>query len=743
MSDRKAQKGDGMSEITIGELEGISSDFIPAEYRPDKGDRHAFMNPPPGADGYRRLKAQEIEVLAKNGNTAEDWGEILVRKGFSPDLVINCDFFGRVYLGDMRPQYISYNDLSLPVGLRNSTIISCVIGDNVAIRDVHYLSHYLVSPNCILFNVDELICTNHAKFGNGIVKEGEGEDVRIWLEVGNENEGRKILAFEGLIPADAYLWSKYRDDEALMGALKELTDRGFSKKRGFYGEIGENCVIKNCSIIKDVKVGPYAYVKGANKLKNLTILSSKEERTQIGEGVELVNGIVGFGSRIFYGSKAIRFVTGRNTQLKYGARLLNSVLGDNSTVSCCELLNNLIFPFHEQHHNNSFLIATTILGQSNIAAGATIGSNHNSRAPEGEILAGRGFWPGLCTNFKHNCRFASFTLVAKGSYSHELNIAYPFSLVSTSREDERVRVSPAYWFVHNMYAMARNSWKFRKRDARAVKVQNVELEFLAPDTVQETLLAMDRLELLRGRLALGGRAEEGECAAEGRRLLSDPGADDPALDDPMLMKGYGGLVEKPARGWRYYRDFCLYFAAKTLVDFFRTEAQAGLGAFIAKAVALKAVPDSLSWVNLGGQLVAAGDLAALKADIVSGAIKDWEGVHARYDSLWNSYPERKARYAVGVLERLLGRDAAALDAEAWGKILQGAGATFRLIRDSSYASRKKDYDDPFRKMSYDNEAEMTAVLGKFDDNSFLKDISRQTAEYEALFASMLDQAEPS
>jgi hypothetical protein len=40
-------------------------------------------------------------------------------------------------------------------------------------------------------------------------------------------------------------------------------------------------------------------------------------------------------------------------------------------------------------------------------------------------------------------------------------------------------------------------------------------------------------------------------------------------------------------------------------------------------------------------------------------------------------------------------------------------------------------------MSYDNEAEMTAVLGKYDDNSFLKDISKQTAEYEALFASRL------
>ena len=57
---------------------------------------------------------------------------------------------------------------------------------------------------------------------------------------------------------------------------------------------------------------------------------------------------------------------GDHCNLKCGARLINSVLGDNSTVSCCEMLSNLIFPGHEQHHNNSFLIAACIKGQSNM-----------------------------------------------------------------------------------------------------------------------------------------------------------------------------------------------------------------------------------------------------------------------------------------------------------------------------------------------------------------------------------------
>ncbi len=240
--------------------------------------------------------------------------------------------------------------------------------------------------------------TNHAKFGNGIIKDGESEDVRVWIDVMNEAGGRSILPFDSMITADAYLWAAYRDDTVMTEKLADITQKQYGSLRGAYGVVGSGATIKSCSVIKDTAIGSCAYIKGANKLKNLTIHSSSEEPTQIGEGVELVNGIVGYACNIFYGAKAVRFVIGRNCSLKYGARLIHSVLGDNSTVSCCEMLNNLIFPVHEQHHNNSFLIASLIQGMSNMAAAATIGSNHNSRANDGEIRAKRGFWPGLAVS---------------------------------------------------------------------------------------------------------------------------------------------------------------------------------------------------------------------------------------------------------------------------------------------------------------------------------------------------------
>ena len=190
-----------------------------------------------------------------------------------------------------------------------------------------------------------------------------------------------------------------------------------------------------------------------------------------------------------------------------GHRLINSFLGDNSTISCCEVLNNLIFPAHEQHHNNSFLIASVVMGQSNMAAGATIGSNHNSRANDNEIQAGRGFWPGLCTSVKHSCRFASFTLLSKSDYPAELDIPLPFSLLNNNVTKDQLEIMPAYWWLYNMYALARNTWKFQNRDKRVSKAQHIEFDAFAPDTMEEVFNALRLLEIWTAKAALLHKGE--------------------------------------------------------------------------------------------------------------------------------------------------------------------------------------------------------------------------------------------
>jgi len=730
-----------MSDINKNQIDLISKNFIPKEFIPSEKDQFFYRNKKAGKIQCRKLYANEIEILIKNNNFAENWNEIMVTDQFDPNLVKNCEFFGRITIGRLTPLYLEYHDLKLPVGISNSTIISCDIGDDVVIRDVHYLSHYIIENQCILFNIDEMITTDHSKFGNGVIKEGEDESVRVWIEISNENEGRKVLPFESMIPADAYIWSKFRNDKKLMNQLQKITDKSVDKKRGYYGTIGKNSIIKNSRIIKDVNIGENAYIKGANKLKNLTILSSKDEPSQIGEGVELVNGIIGYGSKIFYGSKAVRFVTGRNTQVKYGARLINSILGDNSTVSCCEILNNLIFPFHEQHHNTSFLIATTIMGQSNIAAGATIGSNHNSRSPDGEIIAGRGFWPGLCTDFKHNCKFASFVLIAKGSYQNELNIQYPFSLVSIDKTDNMVTIMPGYWFLYNMYAMARNTNKFKKRDKRKVKIQNIEFDSFAPDTISETLTAIERIEYLIGEKLIKDTGKDKitkeEAIKHAKEYISnDNNIGKITLLDKSSVKKTGAKIIKPLKGLKAYKEICLYFSLNNIISFFNIDINTDFSDFINKLKSIYNKKLHTKWWNIGGQIICNEDLENIKDDIKNDKLSSWDDIHNSYNEAWQIYPEQKTRYAVYVLEKIIEKQLNNITKEEWNKIFDAVIEISNKICSLSISSREKDYTDPFRKMQYENNKEMEAVLGKISDNSFLKELKEQTATFNKILNAL-------
>src|SRR5215831_4332021 len=560
-----------IQKIPIGSL---GYNFVSPEYIPKGKDEYYLRNiQNRNSIHYRNLTAFEIEVLVRNRNTSDDWNCVLVSDAFNPELVKNCKFFGVVRIGKLEALYLSFHDIRLPVGLYNSTIISCDFGDNVVIDNVNYMSHYIAGNEVIIVNVNELTVSDHAKFGNGILKKGEDESIRIWLEVCNENAGRSVIPFNGMLPGDAYLWSRCRDDEVLMTRFKEFTQKKFDNKRGYYGKIGDRTVIKNTKIVKDVWIGSDAYIKGANKLKNLTISSSPEEKSQIGEGVELVNGIVGFGCRIFYGVKAVRFILASNSQLKYGARLINSYLGNNSTISCCEVLNSLIFPAHEQHHNNSFLCAALIMGQSNMAAGATLGSNHNSRAADGELIAARGFWPGLCVSLKHNSKFATFSLVAKGDYSYELNIPIPFSLVSNDLTNDRLVVVPAFWFMYNMYALARNRVKYADRDKRSEKIQLIEVDYLAPDSVNEIFSSLELLKKFTGAAYSKQNRKnlsDKEILLMGERLLEEK---DSLVDElEILAEGFENshrktVLEKVLPAYGIFKELITFYGVKQLTNF--------------------------------------------------------------------------------------------------------------------------------------------------------------------------------
>ena len=714
------------NEIVKKSLASLGYDFVPNDYLNTEQDEYYLRNiQNRNGINYRQLTAYEIEVLVRNSNTSDNWNKILVSDAFNPELVKNCKFFGLVRIGKLEAFCLTFSDLSVPVGLYNSTIISCDFGDNVVIHNVNYLSHYIIGSEVIVTNVNELATTAYAKFGNGIIKDLEEESVRIWMELCNENGGRSVIPFNGMLAGDAWFWTRFRDDQKLLDRFKEMTEAKFDRKRGYYGKIGDRTVIKNCKIVKDVWVGSDAYLKGANKLKNLTINSGPEGKSQIGEGCEMVNGIMGYGCRAFYGVKAVRFIMASNSSLKYGARLINSYLGDNSTISCCEVLNSLIFPAHEQHHNNSFLCAAMVMGQSNIAAGATIGSNHNSRSADGEIIAGRGFWPGLCVSLKHNSRFASFTIIAKGDYPAELNIPIPFSLVNNDITNNQLVIMPAYWFMYNMYALERNAYKYIDRDKRKERLQYIEYSYLAPDTINEILETIKLLQQYTGKaFLLNANKDLNPTAAQsitaGKKLLEE---NNPLVNDlEILGENFENskrriLLVKVLQSYQVYKQMIQLHAANCIMEITSSKKIKSLAELQA---ALPGKMQLNKWVNVGGQLMPEEEVNLVKKKIKSGKLNSWDEVHEFYGQQSNLYSTQKIAHALAALKEVTGVKFSNISTAQLSDLFTTVINTKQWMTDGIYSSREKDYTNPFRQMVYDSKEEMDAVTGKLEDNTFIK-----------------------
>ena len=704
-------------------VHALGYNFIPAQYIPQGEDEYYLRNHQNRSGiTYRTLTSQEVETLVRNNNTSDNWNHVLVSEQFNATLVRNCTFFGLVRIGKLEPLYLEFHSVQFPVGLYNSTIISCDIGDNVVIDNVGYMSHYIIGNGVIIVNVNELVTTNYTKFGNGIVKEGEDESVRIWMELCNENGGRSVIPFSGMLPGDAYLWTRHRTDLKLHEKFKQFTEKQLEVKRGYYGKIGDRTVIKHCKMIKDTWVGSDAYLKGANKIKNVTVNSDAQRMSQIGEGCEIVNGIIGYGCKLFYGVKAVRFVMASHSQLKYGARLINSYLGDNATISCCEVLNSLIFPSHEQHHNNSFLCAALIMGQSNLAAGATIGSNHNSRAADGELIANRGFWPGLCVSLKHNSKFASFTMIAKGDYNYEINNPFPFSLISNQEHNNTLTIMPAYWFMYNMYALARNASKYAERDMRTHKIQLLEFDYLAPDTANELIYAIQLIQQSTG--AAWYRQQNidlptiKKCQAKGTELLSlhkEVVHNLQVTINDVENSSRTVLLLKVSQAYDSYVTMLEYYCTHTITKYCLTHHIKG-----SAVKALLSTKHNLTqWHNVGGQLITTSSIKSLLIGIKKGTVHSWQDIRTYYKNEGNTYELQKLHHALATYQLYYAQPNVAV-ITMLTHITTHATHVNKLILDNIIASRAKDYTNPYKLMTYNNASEMDAVIGKLDDNSFIK-----------------------
>jgi hypothetical protein len=294
---------------------------------------------------------------------------------------------------------------------------------------------------------------------------------------------------------------------------------------------------------------------------------------------------------------------------------------------------------------------------------------------------------------------------------------------------------PAYWWMYNMFALARNSWKFQNRDKRIHKNQNIEFDPFAPDTIEEIFNARTLLEIWTAKASLlaDGKSVKGksekELAAIGKKLLSGKEADIDKLEilgEKMENTKRKVLILKPWKAYHSYGDILHYYGIKNLMDYMTANPQSS---FSLMCKNLKGTRKD-NWVNLGGQLMQKEDLDNLRADIGSGKLKSWKDIHKKYNDLWAKYKTDKQKHAFATICELYGVEK--LTPAIWDSALDKTIDIQKFISDQVFSSREKDYENHFKQTTFRNKDEMTAALGLVEENSFIVQVRKETDDFEAL-----------
>ncbi len=682
----------------------------------------------------RSLKKSEIEILINNHNSAESWDMVYVSEVFNVSGIINCNFSGTIYIGIINEKSVNLNGLHLKSGLINSSFHNCVISDGCIVKNCGQISNYLIENDVFIANVSEISSSPDASFGQ--VFSSSNPEIFHSIALINENGARKIMPFNEINCTDAWFMVKYGFNDLFKNKIRIIASNSISKTNSV-ATIGKNSKILNSTCIRNCMIHPYTLIDGALLLENSTILSDQNESTSIKTGVEINNSIIGFGNDLQSSCLLKSCITGSAVSISQSARITESFIGDNSAIACCEIAHSFVYPFHNQHHNNSFLIASCIGGQSNLAAGATVGSNHNSRVNDGELWAGRGFWPGLCTSFKHNSRFASFITAAKSDYQFEIDLPYPFSLISNDLSSNSLTIYPAWAISSNLYSLIRSQQKFQKRDKRIHKNQIIELSPFAPDTIEECFNALKLLEigiLSQNNIAIDNNnlpfyqanSQMGAILKTQNQLQSID------LKPYTIEKSNRNVtLLKPGNALNMYRCLIEWFSVSTLVEYDKPS--------IINTLKTPFIVEDTQWVNAGGQIMRKCDVQKIISTITSDdSITYWDQIHKMYASVQNEYRHHRLKYAINSLFRLQ-ETPIEKNLVSLSQLIEKAMSSIDLICELTRKSRQKDFTDPFRTMVYDSPEEAVSVLGTIEDDLVIKNLDAESVELKKRISGILGE----
>ena len=651
------------------------------------------------AEAYRKLSAEDIELLVAAGCKAEDWSRVRTSAPDTLKYIKHVRFSGDVRFGRFDAAFTLPGGLPKHSGLRDVVLHNVTIGDNTLIENVtDYIANYDIGSDCYIENVDLLYTDGHCRFGNGIE-----------VSVLNETGGREVPIYDRLSAQTAYILAMYRHQPEVVAALDKMIAEYSASVESERGTIGNHVKIRNTKVIHGVRIGDWTNISGTSRLRNGSINGNAEAPVRIGHGVIADDFIICSGSKVEDNTTLTRCFVGQCCTLGHGYSASDSLFFSNCQGENGEACAIFAGPFTVTHHKSTLLIAG-MFSFMNAGSGSNQSNHMYKLGPIHQGILERGAKTASDSYILWPSRIGAFSLVMGRHVTHSDTTNLPFSYLIEQQNTTYLVPGVNLRSVGTI----RDAQKWPKRDARKDpdRLDCINYNLLSPFTIQKMI--------------------------KGIKLLHNLQYSSGELSDVYSYHSTKIRNSSLRNGIRFYQTAITKFLGNSIIK--RLEnLPAGATDEQLRAALVPTTPDGTGyWVDISGMIAPKAVVDALLEQIANGEVSTIGQVHDAFAAMHRNYYEYEWTWAYDQYKEFFGVDMDAITKEQVIDIVKKWKEAVIGLDRQLYEDARKEFDlaamtgfgaDGSKE---DKEHDFEQVRGDFESNSFVTAVLDHIRVKEAL-----------
>jgi len=657
---------------------------------------------------YRKLTAQEIQLLKEHSCTAENWADIEVAPDFTPDYIYYTRFSGKVRLGVFEGEFTLAGGMKKHAGLYHTTLHNVTVGDHCCIENVkNYIANYIIGNHVFIENVDIILVDGKSRFGNGVE-----------VAVLNETGGREVMIHDRLSAHQAYIMALYRHRPVLIERMKDIIEKYAEENASEMGTIGNHVTIVDSGYIKNVKIGDYCKIEGAGRLKNGSLNSNEHAPIHMGYGVVCDDFIISSGSHVEDGTMLTRCFIGQACHLGHNYSASDSLFFSNCQEENGEACAIFAGPFTVTHHKSTLLIAG-MFSFMNAGSGSNQSNHMYKLGPIHQGAMERGAKTTSDSYILWPAKVGAFSLVMGRHVNHSDTSNLPFSYLIEQQNNSYLIPGVNLKSVGTI----RDAQKWPRRDKRKdpFKLDQINYNLLSPYTIQKMMKGCKILKDLR------------KVSGETSEMYSYQST---KIKNSSLNNGIG-----------YYETAIHKFLGNSIIKRLEeTKFQSN------EEIRARLVPDTEiglgEWVDISGLIAPKSEVEKLMTDIESGVLNTVDQIHDRFVEMHRNYYTYEWAWAYDKIlsfyhlqpESISAKDVITI-VKQWQEAVVGLD---KMV----YADAKKEFTlssmtgfgaDGSRE---EKEQDFEQVRGTFESNPFVTEVLNHIQKKTALGNELIERISP-